>query len=404
MSSFDREKSPPPGRWGWRRYLLLARFAVAPGPDGPRPSLRRTATLLAIGVPFAALQLFHRLCLGLDEWLFPGLRRVAIERPLFIVGVPRSGTTFTHRVIAEDRDQFTTCRLWELLFAPAVVEKRFFQAVGAVDRLLGRPLGRLARWVDRAAFRRLEGVHGSSLFSPEEDFLALLPYGCCFLLVLAFPQPGLVWPLGRFDAELSETDRRRLAAWYRGVVARHLYVHGRGRRYLSKNPSFSSWTSTLAEEFPDCRLLANVRAPSATIPSQLSSVEGGLSACGDSATRPAVRDAFVELLEFYYQHLAASLRRLPSDRYALVRFDELTSRPRLVVEAAYQRFGYALDDSFRETLAIEEQKASGYRSTHRYSAEQFGLDDQALRDRFDPLWARYEPNDDIQDSASVALD
>lgn len=386
----DSAAESPRGPWGWSRYLLLAWLLIAPDREGPPQSVRRFLVLAAIGLPAALLQLFHRVCLALDHILFPGFQSTAIERPLFIVGVPRSGTTFTHRLIAGDCDQFTTCRLWELVLAPSILQKKFFLAAASVDRWFGRPLGRLVRRADRALFQGLEGVHGSSLFDAEEDFLALLPYGACFLLVLAFPQPGVFWPLGAFDRALAEADRNRVLAWYRGLVQRHLYVLGQGRRYLCKNPSFSSWVRSFSEEFPDCRIVANVRTPAETVPSQLSSVVGGLKTFGDDPARPAVRDRFVDLLAFYYAHLAEVLRELTPQRYAILRFSDLTSHPRLAIEAVYDRLGYELGESFSAALVAEESKAKTYRSAHHYSAEQFGLDDAEIEARFGPLWAQFE--------------
>ena len=45
---------------------------------------------------------FHALCFFLDGLLFPGLRKVKVEAPIFMVGHARSGTTLTHRLMSRD--------------------------------------------------------------------------------------------------------------------------------------------------------------------------------------------------------------------------------------------------------------------------------------------------------------
>ena len=49
--------------------------------------------VLCISVPLVSS--FHAICFALDGLLFPGLRRVKVEAPIFMVGHARSGTTLT---------------------------------------------------------------------------------------------------------------------------------------------------------------------------------------------------------------------------------------------------------------------------------------------------------------------
>jgi Sulfotransferase family len=46
--------------------------------------------------------LANRLKIQLDRQRFPQIREVKIDRPIFIIGFPRAGTTFLHSLIAED--------------------------------------------------------------------------------------------------------------------------------------------------------------------------------------------------------------------------------------------------------------------------------------------------------------
>jgi sulfotransferase family protein len=50
--------------------------------------------------------LANRLKMQFDRQRFPEIREVKIDRPIFIVGFPRAGTTFLHSLIAEDPDMY----------------------------------------------------------------------------------------------------------------------------------------------------------------------------------------------------------------------------------------------------------------------------------------------------------
>ena len=61
--------------------------------------------------------------MGLDRILFPAYRKQPIDRPVFIVGNPRSGTTFLHRLLLGSGDDLAAFELWEMLF-PAITARK----------------------------------------------------------------------------------------------------------------------------------------------------------------------------------------------------------------------------------------------------------------------------------------
>ena len=55
--------------------------------------------------------------------LLPGYRKTPVDRPVFIVGNPRSGTTFLHRLLLGSGDDLAAFELWEMLF-PAITARK----------------------------------------------------------------------------------------------------------------------------------------------------------------------------------------------------------------------------------------------------------------------------------------
>ncbi|AHF03153.1 hypothetical protein MARPU_04105 [Marichromatium purpuratum 984] len=334
--------------------------------------------LMLVFVPlFALIQLIHWLGLALDELLYPDYRRVQIREPLFILGVPRSGTTHLHRVLAEDPG-VTTFTTWECLFALSISARRFWLGLGRLDARLGAPLARLLRRIERYAFGALDAVHSMRLDDPEEDYFALLPALACFILVLPFPDSRRLWQMGSFDRDMPEPLRSRLLEHYHRCLQRHLYVHGTDKRLLSKNAAFAPLAEALRARYPDARFVVCLRAPQETLPSQLSSIAGGAKLFGIGAVEPAFERRMTEQLGFYYHNLERVLADVPRERCAWVSMEQLRERLGPSIETIYSQLGLTLEADYRARLQARQRHARSYRSAHQYSLTQFGLDPERI--------------------------
>lgn len=347
---------------------------------GDRRRWRGVVVVLLAWPLFCLLQLLHWLGFVLDDVLFRGWRRVEVDAPVFVLGPPRSGTTHLHHVLSADA-RTTTFRLWECLFGLSVTGRRVLLALGRADRALGRPFGRAGGWLGRRLTGDLDEVHPLSMDAPEEDFLALMPTAQCFVLAVAFPGAGWLWRTARLDEAGDDVERQRLMRYYRACIQKHLYVHGRERRFLSKNASFSGMAEALLQTFPDARILACTRDPKKTVPSQLSSIRPGLEAAGFDTVPTWLRDRFVDLLRFYYAHLGALAERRP-DRVIVVDNGDLHARLEETVKTAFGALDLDITPQFAARLAAAGEASRGFRSRHRYSLEQYGLSERDIDERF----------------------
>jgi len=362
--------------------LFWRSFFPAAGSAYQRFSLQRLLVMLLFWPAFISLLLINRLCLWLDTLLFPGFRDIDILQPVFVVGIPRSGTTFLHRLLAGDRQRFTTTALWELIFAPSILQRRVWLGFTVLDRKLGAPCARTLHRLERKLLGGLDGVHKTGLLDPEEDYLALAPYLGCFLLILPFGDSAF-WRLARLDNDTCAASRKHLTGIYRGLIQRHLYVHGSDRTFLSKNPSFTPWLHSLAEEFPDARFVACVRTPYEAVPSQISSILIGARLFSGKPDLDWWRQGLTGMLVHYYEILMDCHQHWPQKRFMVVTMADLASAPMATIDAIYQTFLWPVSDSYRDWLSKENEKAKQYRSGHQYAGDALGISSEEIKHRFD---------------------
>ncbi len=187
---------------------MLFKSVVSYRATGLKFTPQRIAFTLFFPVMFLFQELITWACLLLDDQIYPDYRKVEVNRPLFIVGFPRSGTTYLHRLIDSD-PQFTALKMWELMFAPSILQKKFFLALGRLDRRIGHPLYRMVLKFEDKAFAGSRKMHRISHFEAEEDELILLHIFSSAFLFFMFPFDEMK-RFTHFDTDVPARRRRAI--------------------------------------------------------------------------------------------------------------------------------------------------------------------------------------------------
>ncbi len=354
----------------WRRMLRLAW-------NEPTPVARRYFLfILCVSVPI--ISTFHAICFFLDALLFPGLRKVEIKNPVFVVGHARSGTTLVHRLMSKDEGRFSSFNLYELYF-PSLLQKKVIRAVARFDaRFLGSALEKRVRaWEDKH-YASTRDMHKMGLTEPEEDDI-IFYYSCASgFWMTKMPYMGQV-DFYRID-ERPAPERKRLMDFYKQCLKRQLYLNGTDRIHLSKNPVFSGRVETLIEAFPDARIVVPVRNPHSTIPSLLSLMSLGYRALDWEPERVQRSLRFLADQSYHtYLHPLRVLERHPETAQAIIDYRDLTENPAQTIERTYEQLGFGMSPEYREVLLAEGKRARKHETAHRYSLEKFGLEPDEIR-------------------------
>jgi hypothetical protein len=335
-------------------------------------SLRRSLAMLWLFLVGHPWMFMNHICLSLDNIIFPDYKKTKLKNPVFVIGNYRSGTTFLHRILAKD-PRATSFKFWEILFPSLTQKKLFIPVIATVDSILGHGLTKLVQKAEKRFLSKLNHIHKLSLFEAEEDeFLYLWVFFAQHTFLL-FPYNEMLDDICRYDEQPRDV-REKYLKFYEECLQRHIYLHGEDRMFLAKNPAQCNKLQSLADHFPDAKFIYTVRSPYEQLGSLLSLVTTVISAHTSTVAKKSEQsNRLYEENVYLYKHAIEVLDKLPSDRFAVVKYTDLVEKPRETVENAYRKLNIEISPEFAAALQKEEDKARKYKSGHEYKLEDYGF-------------------------------
>lgn len=268
--------------------------------------LHRILQVLWLVPLFTALLVLNNVSLALDWLFFPSFRDQTIKRPVFVVSLPRTGTTNVLHALNSPGMPFSSMGLWECLVAPSIIQRKVLRWVWRCLPMVAR---NLIVNLDKRVFGKLNQVHNTSLFLPEEDELVLMWSLSTIFVGLFFPESNVLRDLYSFDECVSERRKERITKRYRRLVQRHLFALGVGEdvRFLSKNPAMAGKIYSIAQHFPGAQAIVIDRPPNSILPSTELLVSIQLHMATDVPMTEQERRAIHGILEGFRQNLQKHL-------------------------------------------------------------------------------------------------
>ena len=321
--------------------------------------------------------LVNRLRMEEDRKRNPGIAEEEPRRPIFIAGLPRTGTTLLHSLLALDPASRVPLT-WETMYPSPPPEA----ATYLTDRRIGLVDSQM-RWFHRMlkGFNRIHPVG------------AQLPIECLVITSHAFLsyQFETTHRLPSYLEWLEGQDLRPAYEVHRRFL-QHLQWRCPGERWVLKAPAHMFDFEALFSVYPDAQVVMTHRDPI-----QMTASNASLTATLRSAFSDEVDPFEVgpECSRRWAEAISRALRSrdrgcAPAERFLDLYYDDLVADPTGAVRKVYAHF----DLSFPEGL---EQRIRGFHQrnpkdrfgTHRYSLEEFGMNREeevrrfaAYRERF----------------------
>jgi hypothetical protein len=293
---------------------------------------------------------------------------VPLARPLFITGLPRSGTTFLHCLMSED-PAGRTLRTWEgWMPSPAPT----YEAYETDPRIaLAR---RQADRVSRLS-PRLATAHAVTAESPEEDNYLFARDFQSVMFAHLFEVPDYIrWLRGRDLGPSYHYARRQLQL---------LSWKYRADHWVLKAPAHLPWLDNLLEAFPDASVIVTHRNPLQVIPSFCSLIAGLRGIVTEHLDLRRLGAESVEELAWRSGRMIAARAGLDPARFLDVSYERIVADPISTIREACRHFGFDFTPKYeaRACHYIAENPRHKY-GAHRYLLEDFGLDEATVNHHF----------------------
>jgi hypothetical protein len=338
-------------------------------------SLEEEAALTYLGRTIARRTLVrvirNRLQLVADRKRHPEIASVEIRRPLVVVGLPRTGSTILHDLLACDPASRTPLT-WEC-DAPSPPPER---ATRDTDPRIAASDAELAG-VDRL-------IPGFRAMHPMG---ARLSQECVVLNMHALATPIFhnSYRVPTFEDWVDDAcDWAPVYAFHRRQL-QHLQWRCPGERWVLKSGGHMWALDRLLETYPDACIVATHRDPLKVAASFASLATLVRSMASDAVdAREVAADWTPRLAKVLDRSVAVrDSGRFAPERFYDMHFADLLKDPMGVVERIYDRFGFALSGAAADAMrAFLAENPQGKHGAHVYSAEAYGLDPARERERF----------------------
>lgn len=281
-----------------------------------------------------------------------------IRAPLVIVGLPRSGTTLLHILLAADPAHRVPLT-WEVM-SPSPPndsdrEKRI--------RYAARNLSSL-QWLAPT----FQNVHALGAELPQE---------CVSLMSPTFisDQFDTMYNIPTYRAWYLKQDPLPAYQYHRRFL-QHLQRRKNGARWVLKAPAHMFSPRTLLSIYPDAHFVQTHRDPIEAISSVSSLVCILRGVFSDSVDPVQIGRDAVDYWVDALKNFISERDRLPAGRVCDLHYAEIRRDPIAAVRSIYEYFGWTLEPEteqrMRAVLASQPRNRSG---SHRYHPSQFGLGD-----------------------------
>ncbi len=300
-----------------------------------------------------------------------------ITRPIFITGMPRSGSTFLHELLAAD-SALRAPRIWEIMFPVAVDEP---------DR----------GWHDRRVWKAATCLWWFRRLAPEADAVypmrARTPHECVTIHSYTLMSEEFISScrVPAYAAFLRSSNMAPIYQWQKRFL-QHLQRHQPARRWILKAPDHVYSLEALFSVFPDAVVIQTHRDPLDVLKStiHLTRVLHGLYARPEDRLQLAEREARVlsaaidRCLRFRDAHPELA------ERFVDVNYRELTADPLAVINGIYRHFDMTLTTEAVGRINELAQHRSRYRGRYPVPGlADMGLHAPTLAGRFESYCRRF---------------
>ena len=300
----------------------------------------------------------------------PEIAEQPIERPIFVVGPPRSGTTIFHDLLAMDPGNRVPLS-WETCYPLPPPESATFRTDARIAQVQA-DLDRVDRLIPEFKTMHPMGAERA------QECVAITSHDLASMVYQTqFDVPT-------YDRWVLEHDMKSALQWHRRFL-QVLQWKAPGERWALKSPQHLWHLQHVHREYPDALFVQTHRDPVRVLVSISSLVATLRRLASDDVSLPRVAEYYAQALAKGYDNTVAYRRsgNLPESQVVDLYFHDFIADQVGTVRRAYEHFGLELSDPAAAAMhAFLDDNPADKHGTHLYSFADIGIDEREARAMF----------------------
>jgi hypothetical protein len=293
-----------------------------------------------------------------------------------IVGLPRTGSTLFHRLLA-NAPGFNSIKWFETQFyAPFPGEER------------GNPVERrkLATQVMEGYVKAgMMSIHPFAIDAPDEEIIIMDQFFVGTMPESAMYVPSYAEWLGTFDHRPAYQDLKTILKFFQWYDPSR-----QGKRWVLKTPGHLPTLDTLFAAFPETIVITTHRDPLQTVPSYCSFVATLYKMGADDVDEVKVGQFTEKRWAGFLERYASVRERIGPHRFIDIKYEDIVKAPLEQARPVMARLGIEMTPDVEVTMTeFLEENARDKRAAHHYTLEEFGLTDEGLQQDFASYRAKF---------------
>ena len=295
--------------------------------------------------------------------------------PVFVIGLPRSGTTFLFNLLSLDVAHRSPL-YWEIM-SPLPITKNEKEEYKR-ERKINREL-KLAKTL----IPKLRAMHTIRANTPEEcEQIATMNVRSFVYMCMA--------DVPEYIDYLKYCSFDSVFMWHKRFF-QALEVNGKPERWLLKDPSHIGHLPEILKTYPNAKFIHIHRDPTDSVGSFCSLTKNVRSAFSRKVN---TNDIGKTVIDFWNHNLNKGMedrRHLSSNQIVDINYHDFIQSPLNQIKNVYLQLGFDMTIETENNIeSYLSQNQGNTKSDHQYSLDEFGLDKKIIKDQFRDYMLNYD--------------
>ena len=307
---------------------------------------------------------------------YPEILNEEIKSPVVIVGLPRTGSTMTHRLLASD-PRHTAMLWWEGRY-PAMLPN---EVRGHPDERM--EMGKAEVEAVMQASPEALTIHPWDYKGADEEILLL--EHTFFSTV-----PESFMRLPTYSKWVESQDHIHAYSQLK-IMLQYLQWQNPGRnkkRWVLKSPHHLGFIDKLLKVFPDSKVIQTHRDPIKTVPSFCSMCSNLFEPLTNSYDKNEIGYHWAHKLAKVLNH-CMEVSNLNKENFLNLEFKKMIKDPILEMEVVYNFIDEDFTDQAENAMNAWKEENQHEMGAHQYSLEEFGLESSFIDSYFSEYINQY---------------